>query len=198
MSKKLIIGSLGLALVVSAFAALGSSAFAATESWHQVTVAAGSEIVLGSTGTGEASLAPTPSSPATGNGGTLTVQSTGNWKLQWQAVDGAKAAVSTTAAAGTNLGTSGFAASGGYSYAGAQTTATTGNTWGAVLAISGSGGSLTSSPAPTLGTALSDIVADGTPTGNIVVTPTYSASTSGALGVDAFYGTIYFVASSRI
>ena len=195
MSKKMIAGALGVATVVGSLAILVVPTFADTTGWHQVTVTPGQELVLGGTTSTEITLAPTISEVKSQAAGAMSVKSTQDWKVQWQAVTGEFGDTETTAAPGVNLGTAGFAASGGYAYAGSQTAATAGtDEWGAV--ISQTGGTLASSPAPTLGIALSNIVT-GTATSSATVTATYSAGTSGALGTTKHYGTIYYVLSAN-
>jgi hypothetical protein len=197
MSKKIIAGALGVATVVGSFAILAVPTFAATTAWHQVTVSPGTELILGGDTSTEITLAPTITSVDSDAAGAMTVKSTQPWKVQWQAVTGEYGDAETTAAAGTNLGTTGFAGSGGYAYAGSQTAASIGvNEWGAVLAVGGSGGSLTTTPTPTLTTSLSDAVT-GTATSSATVTATYSAGTSGSLGTTEYYGTIYYVLSAN-
>jgi len=193
MSKKIIAGALSVATVVSSCAVLGGMTFAATDAWHQVTVTPGQELILGGSTSSTVPLSPSITSIDSGAPTALTVKATQPWKIEWQAVTGDLAAVSTTGALGVRLGTSGFTDSGGYAYAGSQTTATAGaDQWGAVLAASGG----TLATTPTLTTSLSTAMT-GTATSSATLTPTYSAGTSGALGMTSYYGTIYYVLSAN-
>jgi len=194
MTKQIIAGALSVAIGVSSFALLVVPTFAATTAWHQVTVTPDQELILGGSNSAEITLTPTITTPDSEAAGALSVKSTSPWKIQWQAVTGEYTDAATAAAPGTNLGVAGFAASGGYAYAGSQTAASTGDTWGVVLAVGGTGGSLATTP--TLGIALSN-AATGTATSNATLTPTYSASTTGALGTTEYYGTIYYVLSTN-
>jgi len=186
---------LGAAAVFWIVVACAAPIFANTDDHgdHDVNVTAADEIILGGSVSENVTLRPTMTSNDAKAAGALSIKSTVNWKLQWQAVTGNLGAESLTPAGGTNLGTSGFTSSGGYAYAGSQTTASTGDQWGVVLAAIG--GSLAATP--TLTPSLSTI-ATGNPTLVASVTPTYSVSTSGALGTMSYYGTIYYVLSSNV
>ena len=195
MTKQIIAGALSVAIGVSSFALLVVPTFAATTSWHQVTVTPGQELILGGNTSSNTTLSPTITTPASDAAGAMSVQSTVAWKIQWQAVQGPYTPTpGTTAAIGTNLGTAGFTDTGGYAYAGSQTAATTGNTWGVVLAVA-NGASLAATP--TLDFAALSDAATGSSTVSATLTPTYSASTTGSLGNTSYYGTIYYVLSAQ-
>ncbi len=191
MSKKIIAGALGVATVVGSFAVLGGSGFADTEGWHQVNVAPGTELILeGSVNADVAALNPTITGIDTKAASALEIQSSVAWKLQYQAVTGEVGDADTDGAEGTNLGTAGFAATGGYAYAGANTVASAGsNNWGVQFAGGGTGATV--APAALSGAALAN-VATGVPTVSATVTATYTAGTDGSLGQTAHYGTIYY------
>jgi len=194
MSKKIIAGALGVMTIVGSFAILAVPTFAAQTSWHQVTVTPGQELVLGGNTSSNTTLTPTITTPASSAAGAMSVQSTVAWKIQWLAVTGEYTDAATGAALGTNLGTSGFTDTGGYAYAGSQAAATTGDAWGVVLAIAGTGASLATTP--TLDIVMSD-AATGSATSTATLTPTYSASTTGSLGNVKHYGTIYYYLSAQ-
>jgi hypothetical protein len=183
---------LGIAAITAAptFAAVGD-----VEAWHKVLVTAAQELELSGSTSTTVTLSPTPSGSAVSAvAGALNVDANINWKLQWQAVTGDLAAASTTGAAGTNLGATGFAATGGYSYAGANTAATTGNTWGAVFT---NGGTETVSGTPAALSATLSTVYTGVPTNSNTVTATYSAHTDGTVAAGSYYGVIYYVLSAQ-
>ena len=187
MSKRIIAGALAVGLTVTAFAVLAVPTFAASTSWQQVTVAPGTEFVIGGNTASNTTLAPTISANASQSAGAMAIQATASWELTWLAVTGTEVTKNVTAATGTNLGASGFTNSGGYAYAGLS--ATTGaNTWGASLA--GANGA-TIETTYSLGTTAS-VVAKGAPTSTATVTATYSAGTDGSLGTSTYYGTIYY------
>lgn len=187
MSKKIIAGALAVGLTVTAFAILAVPTFAASTSWQQVTVAPGTEFVIGGNTASNTTLSPTISANDSDAAGAMAISATVPWELTWLAVTGTQATTSTTAATGTNLGTSGFTNSGGYAYSG--TTATVGNnTWGASLA-GATGATIAGSYA--LSTSPS-VVATGNATSTARVTATYSAGTDGSLGTTTYYGTIYY------
>jgi hypothetical protein len=191
MSKKLIAGSLAVATALGSFAILAAPTFAAQDAWHQVTVTPETELILGGGVSENVELEPTISAIDSAAGAALTVKSSVAWDLDWQAVNGEEGDALKTAAPGTNLGTSGFALSGGYAYAGSQTTAAIGsNNWGVVLA------STDLAADPTLTTSLSTI-ASGSATSSGSVTPTYSAGTDGSLGQNTYYGTIYYTLAAQ-
>jgi len=193
MTKQIIAGALSVAIGVSSFALLVVPTFAASTAWHQVTVTPDTELILGGSNSSNTVLGPTITSNDSEAAGALSVKSTVAWQVDWQAVTGAVGATSTSAAPGTNLGASGFAASAGYSYAGLTAgTAGAGNTWGATIASSG--GTVEVSYGLTVG--LTTIVT-GTATSSATITPTYSASTDGTLGTSTYYGTIYYVLSAQ-
>ncbi|MCL1839727.1 hypothetical protein FWF89_01855 [Candidatus Saccharibacteria bacterium] len=190
VSKAATVSVLGAAVIIGG-AVWMAPVFADAYDDHEVNLVAEDEIILGGTVNTNVTLNPTISA-IDSKSAAMSIKSTVTWKLQWQAVTGNLGATSIVGAGGTNLGTSGFTGGGGYTYAGPQTTASAGDQWGAVLAASG--GSL--APTPTLTTSLST-VAMGSPTVVATVTPTYSASTSGALGMTSYYGTIYYVLSNN-
>jgi len=198
MSKKIIAGALSVATVVSSFAIFGGAAFAASNltAWHQVSVSPNEDLILGGTVSAEITLAPSIEAIATNNTRTMSVKSTEPWILEWMAVTGEYDDEDVVAAPGTRLGTTGFANAGGYAYAGQQTAATIGNNqWGAVIGVTGTNVTLVGDGGPTLGLALSE-VASGTSTVDAVITPTYSAATTGSLGTTKYYGTIYYKLSA--
>jgi hypothetical protein len=193
--KKVIVGSLGVVTALGVFAAVGvAPTRAVTTGWQEVEVTVEEELILGGTPSSTTELTPTVSGGvASANGGVMTVTSNSSdgWKLQWQAVTGAQAGVSTTAAPGTVLGASGFAAAGatGYTYSGANAAAsTTGNNWSAQIATGGSGATLAfTALSPTAST-----IVTGTSTSTATITPTYSAHTDGSVDEGTYYGTIYY------
>jgi len=200
MSKKIIAGALSVATAVSAFAVLAVPAFAAvtpTPGWQEVRVAPEDELVLGGAKNNQLTMQPSLLVNGSNTTGGLTIQSTGNWSLQWVAVGGAYGAANTTpvGAGATTLGTSGFTtgtSATGYAYNGlTAATAGSANTWG-VSWDDASANVLESTYALT-GDALSALASGGG--GAVTLTPTYSSSMDGNLGTDPFFGTIYFLLS---
>jgi len=193
MSKKIIAGALGVAMAVGSFAVLAVPAFGAFEGWQQVTVTPDTELVLGGSYAPNTVLGPTISANDSEPAGNMTIKSTVAWQLDWQAVTGAVGTASDTGAPGTNLGSTGFANAGGYTYNGATAaTAGSGNTWGASIASSGG----TVEVSYGLTTGLTTIV-KGAATSSATVTPTYAASTDGTLSTATYYGTIYYVLAAQ-
>ena len=223
MSKKIIAGALGTMLTVSAFAVLVVPTFAGTDSFHQVTVKPEMDLILGGNVNSNTNLMPSMTKNDSKQASAMTVKSSEPWTLKWQAVVGAasiyadsvrdgvcsdsvsmsKAACeladetwifdAPTAAAGTNLGTSGFTNSGGIPYTSSALGAAGGaNAWTASFALVNA-----TAGAQILTTSLST-VATGSATQAGSITPTYAASVTGSLGsTDTFFGTIYYELSAN-
>lgn len=212
MSKRIIAGALSVATAVSAFAVLAVPAFAANDpmpGWQKVMVQATDELILGGADNEQVMLRPEITQNATNGTKGMTVDSTEDWELEWQAVTGDIAwtttvdpddtpASSTTGAAGTYLTKTGFGTA-GYEYVGLHTAIGadgSGNKWGVSVATSGVLGDPLDSNSYGLTTALT-LLASGT-AGHSTVTPTYAASTDGQLGEGTFFGVIYFLLSPAL